>query len=169
MFLEFDVQIWVRALLEAGKTPTEISRQLGISRPTVYKIKATGIEKMFRSQELEREEFGEVGEAVANPCNEGKASPRCQTLINNLKSATAGRVPPPPQSTDANPLNHAFWPHIESKVCKLRHPNIAALKAAVNQEWAGMDRDFVVKSSKLSGSASWPSWPKTAGTSNEKI
>ncbi|QQP48907.1 Putative transposable element, partial [Caligus rogercresseyi] len=32
-----------------------------------------------------------------------------------------------------------------SEACKLRHPNIAALKAAVNQEWAGMDEDFVVK------------------------
>ncbi|QQP58389.1 Uncharacterized protein FKW44_003690, partial [Caligus rogercresseyi] len=35
-----------------------------------------------------------------------------------------------PWSPDANPLDHAFWPHIESKTCKLRHPNIAALKAA---------------------------------------
>ncbi|QQP32285.1 Uncharacterized protein FKW44_024174 [Caligus rogercresseyi] len=40
MFLERDVRIRVHALLEAGKTPTEISRQLGISRPTVYKVKA---------------------------------------------------------------------------------------------------------------------------------
>ncbi|QQP41491.1 Uncharacterized protein FKW44_015888, partial [Caligus rogercresseyi] len=32
-----------------------------------------------------------------------------------------------------------------SKVCKLRYPNIAALKATVNQEWTGMDEDFVVK------------------------
>ncbi|QQP54305.1 Putative LOC100197221, partial [Caligus rogercresseyi] len=49
----------------------------------------------------------------------------------------------PPQSSDANPLNYAFWPHIESKACKLRHPNIDALKAAVNQEWAGMYEGFV--------------------------
>ncbi|QQP57112.1 Putative transposable element [Caligus rogercresseyi] len=41
------------------------------------------------------------------------------------------------------PLDYAFWPHIESKACKLRSPNIAALKAAVNQEWAVMDEDFV--------------------------
>ncbi|QQP39553.1 Putative transposable element [Caligus rogercresseyi] len=51
----------------------------------------------------------------------------------------------PPQSPDANPLDYVFWPHIESKACKLCHPNIATLKAAVNQEWAGMDEDFVVK------------------------
>ncbi|QQP51212.1 Uncharacterized protein FKW44_012488 [Caligus rogercresseyi] len=31
------------------KTPTEISRQLGISRPTVYKVKATDIEKKVGS------------------------------------------------------------------------------------------------------------------------
>ncbi|QQP41442.1 Uncharacterized protein FKW44_008703, partial [Caligus rogercresseyi] len=46
-------------------------------------------------------------------------------------------------SSDANPLDYAFWPHIESKACKLRHPNIDALKAAVNQEWAGMYEDLV--------------------------
>ncbi|QQP51292.1 Uncharacterized protein FKW44_012613 [Caligus rogercresseyi] len=45
MSLEHDVRIRTHALLEAGKTPTEISRRLGISRPTVYKVKATGIEK----------------------------------------------------------------------------------------------------------------------------
>ncbi|QQP52425.1 Uncharacterized protein FKW44_004580 [Caligus rogercresseyi] len=48
-----------------------------------------------------------------------------------------------PQSSDANPLDYAFWLHIESKACKLRHPNIDAVKAAVNQEWAGMYEDFV--------------------------
>ncbi|QQP54933.1 Uncharacterized protein FKW44_007928 [Caligus rogercresseyi] len=42
MPLERDVRIRVHALLKAGKTPTEISRQLGISRPNVYKVKATG-------------------------------------------------------------------------------------------------------------------------------
>ncbi|QQP35815.1 Uncharacterized protein FKW44_020721, partial [Caligus rogercresseyi] len=50
----------------------------------------------------------------------------CQALINNLKSSwprTCG--PPEPQR---QPLDYAFWPHIEFKACKLRHPNIAALK-----------------------------------------
>ncbi|QQP51133.1 Putative transposable element [Caligus rogercresseyi] len=49
----------------------------------------------------------------------------------------------PPQSSDANPLDYAFWPHIETKACNICHPNIDALKAAVNQEWAGMYEDFV--------------------------
>ncbi|QQP55232.1 Putative transposable element, partial [Caligus rogercresseyi] len=48
-----------------------------------------------------------------------------------------------PQSSNAIPLDYAFWPHIESKAFKLCHPNIDALKAAVNQEWAGMYEDFV--------------------------
>ncbi|QQP39954.1 Putative transposable element [Caligus rogercresseyi] len=48
-------------------------------------------------------------------------------------------------SPDANSLDYAFWPQIESKACKLCPPNIAALKAAVNQEWVGMDEDSVVK------------------------
>ncbi|QQP56067.1 Uncharacterized protein FKW44_000616, partial [Caligus rogercresseyi] len=49
MSLERDVRIRVHALLEAGKTPTEISRQLGISRPIVCKVKATGIERKVGS------------------------------------------------------------------------------------------------------------------------
>ncbi|QQP34722.1 Putative transposable element [Caligus rogercresseyi] len=49
------------------------------------------------------------------------------------------------QSPDFNLLDYAFWPHIESKACKFRSPNITALEAAVNQEWAVMDEDFMVK------------------------
>ncbi|QQP50465.1 Putative transposable element [Caligus rogercresseyi] len=55
----------------------------------------------------------------------------------------------PPQSSNANPLDYTFWPHIKFKACKLRHPNIDALKAAVNQEWAGMYEDFVSRSARL--------------------
>ncbi|QQP41329.1 Uncharacterized protein FKW44_015658 [Caligus rogercresseyi] len=49
MSLERDVRIRVHALLDAGKTPTVMSRQLGICRPTVYKVKATGIERKVGS------------------------------------------------------------------------------------------------------------------------
>ncbi|QQP37810.1 Putative LOC100197221 [Caligus rogercresseyi] len=35
-----------------------------------------------------------------------------------------------PQSSNANPLDYNFWPHIKFKACELRHPNIDAL----NQE-----------------------------------
>ncbi|QQP56183.1 Uncharacterized protein FKW44_000765 [Caligus rogercresseyi] len=45
MSLERDIRIRIHALLEAGKTPTEISRQLGLSRLTVYKVQTTGIER----------------------------------------------------------------------------------------------------------------------------
>ncbi len=34
-----DQRIQIRVLLEVGKTPTEISRQLGISRLTVYNVR----------------------------------------------------------------------------------------------------------------------------------
>ncbi|QQP31570.1 Uncharacterized protein FKW44_025207 [Caligus rogercresseyi] len=63
MSLERDVRIQVHALLEAGKTPTEISRQFGISRPTVYKVKATGIEKKVGSgakKSLDGEEVKQI-------------------------------------------------------------------------------------------------------------
>ncbi|QQP56068.1 Uncharacterized protein FKW44_000618 [Caligus rogercresseyi] len=43
MSLECNVRIRIHALLETWETPTEISRQLGISRLTEYKVKATGI------------------------------------------------------------------------------------------------------------------------------
>ncbi|QQP34593.1 Uncharacterized protein FKW44_022532 [Caligus rogercresseyi] len=33
-----------------------------------------------------------------------------------------------PQSPDANTLDYVFWPHIDSKACKFRSPNITALK-----------------------------------------
>ncbi len=51
----------------------------------------------------------------------------------------------PPYSPDANPLDYAFWPHIEAKASKVRHRNIEALKAAVNEEWNLMTSDYVVK------------------------
>ncbi|QQP57354.1 Uncharacterized protein FKW44_002306, partial [Caligus rogercresseyi] len=60
----------------------------------------------------------------ARPYGEGHAAPR-----------TCG-----PQSSGANPLDYAFWLHIESKAFTLCHTNIAALKAAVNQEWPACTR-----------------------------
>ncbi|QQP57998.1 Putative transposable element, partial [Caligus rogercresseyi] len=50
--------------------------------------------------------------------------------------------PPEPRR---QPIGLRLLANIESKACKFRSPNITALKAAVNQEWAVMDEDFVVK------------------------
>ena len=51
----------------------------------------------------------------------------------------------PPYSPDANPLDFTFWVHVESKACKVRHPNVEALKAAVNQHWEAMSKDYILK------------------------
>ncbi|QQP41342.1 Uncharacterized protein FKW44_015680, partial [Caligus rogercresseyi] len=67
MPLERDVRIRVHALLESGETPTEIYRQLGISRPTVYKVKATGIERKVGSgakKSLDGEEVKQILMAI---------------------------------------------------------------------------------------------------------
>lgn len=54
----------------------------------------------------------------------------------------------PPFSPDANPLDYAFWPHVEAKACNVRHPNITALKTSVDQEWMAMSRDYVIATCK---------------------
>ncbi|QQP48849.1 Uncharacterized protein FKW44_009290 [Caligus rogercresseyi] len=141
MFLESDVRIRVHVLLEAGKTPKEILRQLGISRPTVYKVKATGIERKVRSgakKSLDREEVKQI--LMVDPLKSIRAHaadmgvPHSTLALAVKNSGGKSFDLWAPQSSYANPLDYAFWPHIESKAYKLRHPKIASLKAAVNQE-----------------------------------
>lgn len=54
----------------------------------------------------------------------------------------------PPYSPDANPLDFTFGPHVESRACKVRHPNLAALKASVDREWAAMSADTITNGCK---------------------
>lgn len=49
----------------------------------------------------------------------------------------------PPYSPDANPLDFTFWVRVESKSCRVRHPNIDALKASINENWEAMSEDYV--------------------------
>ena len=51
-----------------------------------------------------------------------------------------------PFSPDANPLDYAFWPHIEARACNVRHSYITALKTSVDREWMALSRDYVFKS-----------------------
>ncbi|QQP36327.1 Uncharacterized protein FKW44_021390 [Caligus rogercresseyi] len=67
------------------------------------------------------------------------------------------------------PLGLRFRLHIEFKAFRLRHSNIAALKAAVNQESAGMDEDFVAKVCQAFRKRLMTIGPPTGGTSNEKV
>ena len=41
-------------------------------------------------------------------------------------------------------MDYAFGPHVESRACRLRHRNIAAMRAAVDEHWAAMPRDYVI-------------------------
>ncbi|QQP57592.1 Putative transposable element [Caligus rogercresseyi] len=34
----------------------------------------------------------------------------------------------PPYSSDAKPLDYAFWPHVQSQACTLRHANVETTK-----------------------------------------
>ncbi len=51
----------------------------------------------------------------------------------------------PPYSPDANPLDYAFWPHVQARVCRVRYPNVEALKQAIDAEWNTMDANYVRK------------------------
>eukprot|EP00095_Tigriopus_kingsejongensis_P010887 maker-scaffold86_size395752-snap-gene-2.34 protein:Tk10887 transcript:maker-scaffold86_size395752-snap-gene-2.34-mRNA-1 annotation:"conserved hypothetical protein" len=51
----------------------------------------------------------------------------------------------PPYSSDADPLDYSFWPHVEGKACRVRDPNVEALKASVKEHWAGMEEGYIVK------------------------
>ena len=46
----------------------------------------------------------------------------------------------PLYSPDANPLDFTFWPRIEGKACRVHHPNLNALKAAVREKWEVMSK-----------------------------
>ncbi|QQP49269.1 Putative transposable element, partial [Caligus rogercresseyi] len=46
-------------------------------------------------------------------------------------------------SPDANPLDYSFWVQVESKACTVRHPNVEALKTAVDEEWNKMTTDYI--------------------------
>jgi hypothetical protein len=50
----------------------------------------------------------------------------------------------PPYSPDVNPLDYAFWPHVQSKACTVRHPNLDTMKATVDEHWASMDQAYIV-------------------------
>ncbi|QQP34777.1 Putative transposable element [Caligus rogercresseyi] len=134
MSVERDVQIRVHALLEAIKRSTEISRQLGISRPTVYKVKATDIERKIN---------------IADPLKSIRAHVAATSRSCGPSSSPGSENTSPMGITYPYGVGHAsdyaFWLHIESKACKLCPPSIAALKAAVNQEWTSMDEDIEVK------------------------
>ena len=51
----------------------------------------------------------------------------------------------PPFSPDTNPLDYAFWLHIEARACNVRHINITAFRTSVDREWMVMSRDYVIK------------------------
>jgi len=51
----------------------------------------------------------------------------------------------PPSSPDCSPLDYGIWGYIKSRACSTPHPNIDSLKASVEEEWATMSNDYVIK------------------------
>ncbi|QQP58001.1 Putative transposable element [Caligus rogercresseyi] len=51
----------------------------------------------------------------------------------------------PPYNPDANPLDYAFCLHVQSKACTLRHANVEAMKASVNEHWISMSKEYITK------------------------
>ncbi len=50
------------------------------------------------------------------------------------------------RNLDLNPLDYALWGVLEQARNKTSHSNISSLKATIEEEWAKMPKDFVVKS-----------------------
>lgn len=51
----------------------------------------------------------------------------------------------PPSSPDLSPLDYAIWGEIERKACVTPQKNSDSLKAAVEEEWANMPEDYIIK------------------------
>ncbi|QQP56069.1 Putative transposable element [Caligus rogercresseyi] len=262
MASERDTRVKVHALLDTGKTPTEISRLLGkdnIERKrgsgSKAKVDLQVIKKALEAEPLKsmRAHAKDMGIShttislvrVERPLLTERIKAvhlqRCQALLNNLKSATAGRViifsdektwtvdpvrnrrndrylsfgkidksartltttkhPASAMSlgfvasngiaapliwfptgfrlkaadyikgefpdgnvvfqhpahtaltaqnwlkkhVERQPLDYAFWPHVQSKACTLRHANVEAMKASVNEHWTSMSKEYITK------------------------
>ncbi|QQP34952.1 Uncharacterized protein FKW44_023016 [Caligus rogercresseyi] len=164
-----DTRVAIRALLDAGKTPTEISNQLCVTRHTVYSVKKSeSVERnpgSGRKAKLDPEGFKKV--AQATPLKSMRAHARelgvsPMTVHRTVKKAggkSLMRVERPlltykmketipisnwpPYSPYANPLNNTFWVHVERKACNVRHPNITQLKATVNEHCDAMTEGYL--------------------------
>ncbi|QQP48747.1 Uncharacterized protein FKW44_009164 [Caligus rogercresseyi] len=159
-----DTRVAIRALLDAGKTPTEISNQLGVTRHTVYTVKKSeSVERnpgSGRKAKLDPEGFKKVAQATPlksmraharelgvspmtvhrTPCEGGGATFNRQ---DERDPSPTFLDKWPPYSPDANPLDYTFWVHVERKACNVRHPNITQLKATVNEHWDAMTEGYL--------------------------
>ncbi|QQP56073.1 Uncharacterized protein FKW44_000626 [Caligus rogercresseyi] len=157
-----DTRVAIRALLDAGKTPTEISNQLGVTRHTVYTVKngrkakldPEGFKKVAQATPLKflRAHARELGVSPMTvhraPCEGGEATltdkmkethlQRCKALLNDMKKAKVA-----PLLARCQPPGLHFWVHVERKACNVRHPNITLLKATVNEHWDAMTEGYL--------------------------
>lgn len=51
----------------------------------------------------------------------------------------------PPSSPDLNSLDFAIWTRVETEACRVPHPNLDALRAAIRRAWDNMESSFVTK------------------------
>ncbi|QQP48543.1 Uncharacterized protein FKW44_008900 [Caligus rogercresseyi] len=169
-----DTRVAIRALLDARKTPTEISNQLGVTRHTVYTVKKSeSVERnpgSGRMAKLDPEGFKKVAQATPlksmraharelgvspmtvhrTPCEGGEATFNRQDEETHLQRCKAllndmKKDKWPPYSPDANPLDYTFWVHVERKACNL--------KATVKEHWDAMTEGTSGTPVGLSGAA----------------
>ena len=50
----------------------------------------------------------------------------------------------PPRRRILSPLDYGVWGYVKKKACSRRHPNVASLKAAVEEQWDLMPADYLV-------------------------
>ena len=73
-------------------------------------------------------------------------SDHCQKWCQENLAAFWPRSMWPPSSPDLSALNYAIWGEVERKACCIRQSSVDAVKAAVEEQWAAMSHDFIIRS-----------------------
>jgi len=81
---------------------------------------------------------------------DGAPAHTCNDTLKFLREKLGSKRPWPkelwpPSSPNLNPLDYHVWTHVKTKACASPHPNVAAMKASMNKEWATMSTATISK------------------------
>eukprot|EP00095_Tigriopus_kingsejongensis_P002623 maker-scaffold290_size220039-snap-gene-0.6 protein:Tk02623 transcript:maker-scaffold290_size220039-snap-gene-0.6-mRNA-1 annotation:"solute carrier family 22 member 15-like" len=121
-------------LLSAGMTVKEVMDFVSCSRSLVDKVKKLRQDgKSWTRSKGSGGHNNKLNDEFLNFC-EIEASP--QTSMRK-KAKELGLL--------CRPLGYGIWFYVESKACRTPHKSVSDLKASVEEHWAAMDVDYVVK------------------------
>ncbi|QQP40579.1 Putative transposable element [Caligus rogercresseyi] len=111
--------------------------------PTDYRLNAVDYVKILQEKFLPwvQESFPDNNVVLQQDGAPAHTAKVTQSSWGSTCSFGPRRCAPP--EPDANPLDYSFWVQVESKACTVRHPNVEALKTAVNEEWNRMTTDYI--------------------------